>query len=78
MNKLDAEKLLADAIILERAARVLDRTSRGEPFNFSSVHWMDMKETLREVAQAKRTEAESYAGERTGSGRDGSGAEEED
>jgi hypothetical protein len=61
MTKLDAEKLLADAIILERAVAVLDRTSR-KPFEYSSIHWLDTKETLREVAQDKRREAEGYAG----------------
>lgn len=67
MTEPELEKLerqLADAILLERAAKVLERTSRrcvADPY--SSGHWLSVKETLRAVAQAKRAgvEAAGYA-----------------
>jgi hypothetical protein len=55
--EIERQKLVADAILLERAARVLDRTSR-KPFDFSAGHWLSVKQTLNEVAAAKRQEAE--------------------
>jgi hypothetical protein len=60
MERLEAERLVADAILLERAASVLDRTPRYS--SYSAVHWLDVRESLRELAQGMRTEAESYAG----------------
>lgn len=57
---LEAQKLVADAIVLERALRVLDRTSRV-PFDYGALHWMSVKATLREVAASKRDEAEGRA-----------------
>lgn len=59
MDRIEAEKTVADAIILERAVRVLDRTSR-RPFEFTSGHWLGTKDTLREVAAAKRAEADRF------------------
>jgi hypothetical protein len=63
MTELEAQKTLADAILLERAAVVLERTSRTTALNgsWSALHWLDVKETLREVAQQLRLEAEEYA-----------------
>lgn len=58
LERTEAEKMVADAIILERAARVLDRTSHREPFHFTAAHWIGVKDTLREVATAKRAEAQ--------------------
>lgn len=54
---LEAQKLVADAILLERALRVLDRTSRI-PFDYSAGHWVGVKTTLRTVANRLRDEAE--------------------
>ncbi len=61
MDRIEAEKTLADAVILERAARVLDRTSHREPFHFTAAHWLGVMDTLREVAAAKRKEVDDFA-----------------
>lgn len=56
-SELAAQKMMADAIILERALRVLDRTSRV-PFEYTAAHWVSVKDTLHAVAAAKRDAAE--------------------
>jgi hypothetical protein len=61
MTELEAQKQLADAIILERALRVLDRTSRV-PFGYAALHWVSVKTTLREVANRLRDGAEGNCG----------------
>lgn len=71
--RVAAQKLVADAIILERAVRVLERTSRLVPLEYPELHWFFLKDTLRQVAQVKRLEAEIVTG--TGSGHGSGGAE---
>lgn len=63
-SRLEAQKTLADAILLERALVVLRRLSRrGWPGGgYSAGHWVSVKSTLGNVASAMRDEAESYDG----------------
>lgn len=60
MTKLEAEKLLADAILLERALRVIERVYRRELLTDPTLHMVSS--WLRYQAYAWRLEVERYDG----------------
>jgi hypothetical protein len=56
MSMEQRQQRVADAIVLERAVRVLARTPRG---GYTAFWWLGIKDTLTEVAASMRKEGET-------------------